>query len=82
MTEDNQEESVKVEHLVMALNRYGASDVLSLLVRFSDQDWAVKQLLIRFPSIVSISRSCLESPCLKLREFPLKNFSKQIAPLR
>ena len=52
MCDTNQEETLKVEHLVMALNRYGAADVLDLLVRFSTHDWAVKQLLIRFPSIV------------------------------
>ncbi len=82
MCETNQEETLKTEHLVSALNRYGASDVLSLLVRFSDRDWAVRQLLIRFPSIVSISHFMFNKPLFKINGLSSKEFFNTNCPIR
>ena len=82
MTEDNQEESVKVDHLVEALNHYGASDVLDLLVRFSTHDWAVRQLLIRFPSVVSISHFMFKKPSFEIKGLSSEEFFNTNCPIR
>ncbi len=82
MCETNQEETLKTEHLVIALNRYGASDVLSLLVRFSDQDWAVKQLLIRFPSVVAISHFMFDKPLFEIKGISSEEFFKTSCPIK
>jgi hypothetical protein len=42
------------EAMIQALNTYGPSETLDLLVRFSDSDPIMGQLLLRFPTIVAL----------------------------
>ncbi len=68
--------------MVEALNKYGASDVLDLLVRFSDQDWALKQLLVKFPSVVSVSHFMFKKPLFKIKGLSVKEFFDTHCPIR
>ena len=55
------------EHMVKSLNSYGPGETLKLLLRFSNQDWILRELLAVFPSIVALNYFLFGKPIIKVK---------------
>ena len=55
------------EHMVKSLNAFGPSETLRLLVRYSNQDPILTELLAVFPSIVALNQFLIGKPIIKIK---------------
>ena len=53
--------------MVKSLNSFGPSETLKLLVKYSHDDWILRELLARFPSIVTINHFLFGKPIIKIQ---------------
>ena len=71
------------EHMVKSLNAFGPSETLRLLVTYSNQDVILRELLARFPSIVTTSLFLYRKPVIKVQVSAqaIERFSKSYFPV-
>jgi hypothetical protein len=55
------------EHMVESLNSFGMSETLKLLVKFSNQDAILRELLTIFPSLVTLNLFLNGKPVYKIQ---------------
>jgi hypothetical protein len=69
MDGNEQEEILRkaTEHMVQSLNSFGMSETLKLLVKFSNQDAILRELLTVFPSIVTLNLFLQGKPIIKIQ---------------
>ena len=69
MNANEQKELVRkaTENMVESLNSFGLSETLKLLVRFSNQDAVLRELLIIFPSLVNLNLFLQGKPVYKIQ---------------
>ena len=70
MNKGESEEILKIAHkeLVKSLNIFGSEETLKLLLQFSKDDLIVNQLLMMYPSIVSIGNFLYGKPIVQVDE--------------
>jgi hypothetical protein len=69
MDANEQEEILRkaTEHMVQSLNSFGMSETLKLLVKFSNQDAILRELLTIFPSLVNLNLFLQGKPVYKIQ---------------
>ena len=69
MNVNEQEEILRkaTEHMIKSLNCFGLSETLKLLVRFSNQDAVLRELLVIFPSLVTLNLFLQGKPVYKIQ---------------
>ena len=69
--------------MVKSLNSFGPSETLKLLVKYSNQDWILRELLTRFPYIVTTSLFLCGKPVIKVQldAQTIKRFSGSYFPI-
>jgi len=69
--------------MVKSLNAYGPTETLKLLVTYSNQDVILRELLARFPSIVTTSLFLYRKPVIKVQVSAqaIERFSKSHFPV-
>ena len=69
--------------MVKSLNAYGPTETLRLLVTYSNQDVILRELLARFPSIVTTSLFLYRKPVIKVQVSAqaIERFSKSHFPV-
>jgi hypothetical protein len=69
MNVNEHEEILKkaTEHMVQSLNSFGLSETLKLLVKFSNQDAILRELLTIFPSLVNLNLFLQGKPVYKIQ---------------
>ena len=69
--------------MVKSLNSFGPSETLKLLVNYSNQDWILRELLARFPHIVTTSLFLYRKPIIKVQvnAETIERFSKRYFPV-
>jgi hypothetical protein len=69
MNANEHEEILKkaTEHMVQSINSFGLSETLRLLVKFSNQDAILRELLIIFPSLVNLNLFLQGKPVYKIQ---------------
>ena len=69
--------------MVKSLNSFGPSETLKLLVKYSNEDWILRELLARFPSIVTTSLFLYRKPVIKVQvnAETIERFSKSYFPV-
>jgi hypothetical protein len=55
------------ENMVESINSFGLSETLKLLVKFSNQDAILRELLIIFPSLVNLNLFLQGKPVYKIQ---------------
>ena len=55
------------EHMVQSINSFGLGETLKLLVKFSNQDAIVRELLTIFPSLVTLNLFLQGKPVYKIQ---------------
>jgi len=70
MNKGESKEILKIAHkeLVKSLNTFGSEETLKLLLQFSKDDLIVNQLLMMYPSIVSIGNFLYGKPTVQVDE--------------
>ena len=70
MNKGESKEILKIAHkeLVKSLNTFGSEETLKLLLQFSKDDLIVNQLLMMYPSIVSIGNFLYGKPIFQVDE--------------
>jgi hypothetical protein len=69
MNVNEQEEILRkaTEHMIKSLNCFGQDETLKLLVRFSNGDVILRELLAIFPSIVTMNHFLYRKPIIKIQ---------------
>jgi len=69
MRANEQEELLRkaTQNMVESLNSFGLSETLKLLVRFSNQDAILRELLTIFPSLVTLNLFLQGKPVYKIQ---------------
>ena len=69
MNVDEYEEILRkaTQHMVQSINSFGLSETLRLLVKFSNQDAILRELLIIFPSLVNLNLFLQGKPVYKIQ---------------
>ena len=55
------------EHMVQSINSFGLGETLKLLVKFSNHDAILRELLIIFPSLVTLNLFLQGKPVYKIQ---------------
>lgn len=61
------------EDMCKSLNSYGTDEILKLLVRFSDQDRIINELLVLYPTTVAMAEAFHNKPIYKIDEKTFQN---------
>jgi hypothetical protein len=75
MTMNEQKEILEkaIEDMCKSLNSYGTDEILKLLVRFSNQDRIINELLLIYPTTVAMAEVFYNKPVYKIDEKTFQN---------
>ena len=62
-----------IEDMCKSLNSYGTDEILKLLVRFSNQDRIINELLLLYPTTVAMAEAFRNKPVYKIDEETFQN---------
>ena len=74
----SQEEVFKkaLDEMCKGLNRFGPKEILNLMVIHSHQDEVIRQLLVRFPTVVALGDFLNTLPVRKVNKTTLKRLQR------